>query len=198
MPKAGLVVNLKPYDFGLILCFILFIFSVMLKSILIGNLGADAEVKSANGREFVTFRVAHSWNFTSQDGTTNSGTIWVDCIGSNLKGVVEYLKKGTQVYVEGNVSLRVYSSKVDRCMKAGLTINVDTLQLIGTKPDLVPRQVINPDDGTIHAVTRKYMVTDMNGAVAPDTYKEMVDEHGNLYSLDTLGFIQPQSTNTAN
>lgn len=198
MPKAGLVVNLKPHDFGLILCFILFIFSVMLKSILIGNLGADAEVKSANGREFVTFRVAHSWNFTSQDGTTNSGTIWVDCIGSNLKGVVEYLKKGTQVYVEGNVSLRVYSSKVDRCMKAGLTINVDTLQLIGTKPDAVPRQVINPDDGTIHAVTRKYMVTDMNGLVAPNTYKEMVDEHGNSYSLDTLGFIQPQSTNTAN
>lgn len=198
MPKAGLVVNLKPYDFGLILCFTLFIFSVMLKSILIGNLGADAEVKSANGREFVTFRVAHSWNFTSQDGTTNSGTIWVDCIGSNLKGVVEYLKKGTQVYVEGNVSLRVYSSKVDRCMKAGLTINVDTLQLIGTKPDAVPRQVINPDDGTLHAVTRKYMVTDMNGIVAPNSYKEMVDEHGNLYSLDTLGFIQPQSTNTTN
>lgn len=198
MPKAGLVVNLKPHGFGYILCFILFIFSVMLKSILIGNLGADAEVKSANGREFVTFRVAHSWNFTSQDGTTNSGTIWVDCIGSNLKGVVEYLKKGTQVYVEGNVSLRVYSSKVDRCMKAGLTINVDTLQLIGSKPDAVPRQVINPDDGTIHAVSRKYMVTDMNGLVAPNTYKEMVDEHGNLYSLDTLGFIQPQSTNTAN
>lgn len=198
MPKAGDDVNLKPHDFGLILCLILFIFSVMLKSILIGNLGADAEVKSANGREFVTFRVAHSWNFTSQDGTVNSGTIWVDCIGTNLKGVVEYLKKGTQVYVEGNVSLRVYSSKVDRCMKAGLTINVDTLQLIGTKPDAVPRQVINPDDGTIHKVTRKYMVTDMNGAVAPDTYKEMVDEHGNLYSLDTLGFIQPQSTNTTN
>lgn len=198
MPKAGLVVNLKPHGFGYILCFTLFIFSVMLKSVLIGNLGADAEVKTANGREFVTFRVAHSWNFTSQDGTTNSGTIWVDCIGSNLKGVVEYLKKGTQVYVEGNVSLRVYSSKVDRCMKAGLTINVDTLQLIGTKPDLVPRQVINPDDGTLHAVTRKYMVTDMNGAVAPDTYKEMVDEHGNLFSLDTLGFIQPQSKNTTN
>lgn len=198
MPKAGDVVNLKSSYFGLILCFILFIFSVMLKSILIGNLGADAEVKSANGREFVTFRVAHSWNFTSQDGTTNSGTIWVDCIGNNLKGVVEYLKKGTQVYVEGNVSLRVYSSKVDRCMKAGLTINVDTLQLIGSKPDAVPRQVINPDDGTIHMVSRKYMVTDMNGLVAPNTYKEMVDEHGNLYSLDTLGFIQPQSTNTAN
>lgn len=170
----------------------------MLKSILIGNLGADAEVKSANGKEFVTFRVAHSWNFTTQDGTTNSGTIWVDCIGNNLKGVVEYLKKGTQVYVEGNVSLRVYSSKVERCMKAGLTINVDTLQLIGSKPDAVPRIVIDPDGGALHAVTRKYMVTDMNGIVPPDTFKEMVDEHGNLYSVDTLGFIQPQSTNSSN
>ena len=170
----------------------------MLKSILIGNLGADAEVRSANGREFVSFRVAHSWNFTGSDGTVNSGTIWVDCIGNNLKGVIDYLKKGTQVYVEGNVSLRVYSSKVDRCMKAGLTINVETLQLIGSKPDLVPKQVINPDDGSVHAVTRKYMVTDMHGVVAPDAYKDMVDEHGNLYSLDTLGFIQPQSTNTAN
>lgn len=170
----------------------------MLKSILIGNLGADAEVRSANGREFVSFRVAHSWNFTAQDGTVNSGTIWVDCISSNLKDVVEYLKKGTQVFVEGNVSLRVYSSKVDRCMKAGLTINVETLQLIGSKPDLVPKQVINPDDGSVHAVTRKYMVTDMHGVVAPDAYKDMVDEHGNLYSLDTLGFIQPQSTNTTN
>lgn len=170
----------------------------MLKSILIGNLGADAEVRSANGREFVSFRVAHSWNFTGSDGTVNSGTIWVDCIGNNLKGVIDYLKKGTQVYVEGNVSLRVYSSKVDRCMKAGLTINVETLQLIGSKPDLVPKQVINPDDGSIHAVSRKYMVTDMHGIVAPDAYKDMVDEHGNLYSLDTLGFIQPQSTNAAN
>lgn len=165
----------------------------MLKSILIGNLGADAEVKSANGREFVTFRVAHSWNFTANDGTVNSGTIWVDCIGSNLKGVIEYLKKGTQVYVEGNISLRVYSSKVDKCMKAGLTINVETLQLIGSKPDLVPKQVIDPVDGTLHNVSRKYMVTDMSGVVEPDKYKDMIDEHGKWFTLDCLGFIQPQS-----
>lgn len=198
MPKAGYVLNLKPPDFGLFYCFTLIIFSVMLKSILIGNLGADAEVRSANGREFVSFRVAHSWNFTAQDGTVNSGTIWVDCIGSNLKGVVEYLKKGTQVYVEGNVSLRVYSSKVDRCMKAGLTINVETLQLIGSKPDLFPKQVINPDDGSIHEVKRRYIVTDMDGVAGPDEYYEMVDEHGNRYTMDTFGFIKPQPSNTTN
>lgn len=166
----------------------------MLKATLIGNLGADAEVRSANGRDFVSFRVAHSWNFTSSDGTINSGTIWVDCIGNNLQNVVSHLKRGTQVFVEGNVSLRVYSSKQDRCMKAGLTIHVESLQLIGGKVDLVPKQVINPADGTIHEVVKRYLVPSMNGIVEPDKYMEMIDENGKAYTLDTLGFIQPQST----
>lgn len=165
----------------------------MLKSILIGNLGADAEVKVSNGREFVTFRVAHSWNFTANDGTVNSGTIWVDCIGSHLKGVVEHLKKGTQVYVEGSVSLRVYSSKVDRCMKAGLTINVESLQLIGSKPDPVPRQLINPADGTIHDVTKQYVVTDMIGFVNDGQRAEMIDSAQNVYILDVDGVVCPDT-----
>lgn len=163
----------------------------MLKANLIGNLGADAEVKSANGREFVTFRVAHSWNFTASDGTNNSGTIWVDCIGTNLKGVIDYLKKGTQVYVDGSISLRVYSSKQDKCMKAGLTIHVENVQLIGGKVDLVPKQVIDPVDGSIHETTKRYCVTDMAGLVKPDEYKDMIDEKGHKYVLNCLGFIQP-------
>ena len=165
----------------------------MLKSILIGNLGADAEVKVANGREFVTFRVAHSWNFTSNDGTVNSGTIWVDCIGSHLKGVIEHLKKGTQVYVEGSVSLRVYSSKVDRCMKAGLTINVESLQLIGGKPDIVPKQLINPADGTIHEVTKQYVVTDLIGSVNEGQRAELIDNSQNVYVLDVNGVVCPDT-----
>lgn len=168
----------------------------MLKSVLIGNLGADAEVRSANGREFVSFRVAHSWNFTAQDGTINSGTIWVDCIGSNLKGVVEYLKKGTQVYVEGNVSLRVYSSKVDRCMKAGLTINVETLQLIGGKTDEVPREVINPDNGEVYGVEKLYSVVDWNTVQMTQEPKRFVDARGKEYYMDKYGMIAPVTNNT--
>lgn len=165
----------------------------MLKANLIGNLGADAEVKSANGREFVTFRVAHSWNFTASDGTNNSGIIWVDCIGTNLKGVIDYLKKGTQVYVDGSISLRVYSSKQDKCMKAGLTIHVENVQLIGGKVDLVPKQVIDPVDGSIHETIKRYIITDMAGLVKPDEYKNMVDEKGHKYVLNCLGYIMPYS-----
>lgn len=168
----------------------------MLKASLIGNLGADAQVKTANGRVFVTFRVAHSWNFTSQDGTVNSGTIWVDCIGNNLKGVVEYLKKGTQVYVEGEISLRVYSSKQDRCMKAGLTIHVQSVQLIGGKTEEVPKEVINPDTGDLYGVEKLYQVEDWDTIQMTENSKRMVDERGRDYIMDKDGFIKPLS-NTA-
>ena len=196
MPKAGYVLNLKSPDFGLYFLFHLLNFFAMLKACLIGNLGADAQVKAANGREFVTFRVAHSWDFTSQDGTVNSGTIWVDCIGNNLKGVVAYLKKGTQVYVEGDISLRVYSSKQDRCMKAGLTIHVQSVQLIGGKTDDVPREVINPDTGDLFGVEKLYQVLDGDTIQMTENTKEMVDERGRKYLMDRNGYIRPISNNT--
>lgn len=191
MPKAWNVINLRFYKLANIYVSLNFIIFLMLKAILIGNIGADAENKSSNGREFVTFRVAHSWSFTTSDGQTNAGTIWVDCIGSNLKNVLPHLKKGQQVYVEGDVSLRVYSSKLERCMKAGITINVDSVQLIGAKPELVPREVVDPEDGNLHSVKKIYIVPDMNGVVQPDEYKEMTDVHGNQFLLDCLGQIKP-------
>ena len=196
MPKAGYVLNLKSPNFGLYFLFHLLNFFAMLKACLIGNLGADAQVKAANGREFVTFRVAHSWDFTSQDGTVNSGTIWVDCIGNNLKGVVAYLKKGTQVYVEGDISLRVYSSKQDRCMKAGLTIHVQSVQLIGGKTEDVPREVINPDTGDLYGVEKLYQVLDGDTIQMTENTKEMVDERGRKYLMDRNGYIRPVSNNT--
>lgn len=195
MPKAGYVLNLKSRGFGLYFLFHLLNFFAMLKASLIGNLGADAQVKTANGREFVAFRVAHSWNFTAQDGTVNSGTIWVDCIGNNLKGVVEYLKKGTQVYVEGEISLRVYSSKQDRCMKAGLTIHVQSVQLIGGKTEEVPKEVINPDTGDLYGVEKLYQVEDWNTIPMLKDSKRMVDERGREYVMDKDGFIKPISHN---
>lgn len=163
----------------------------MLKGILIGNLGADAEVKSSNGKEFVSFRVSHSYYFTSTDGKKSSEVVWVDCLMSPNEHLLPFLKRGMQVYIQGNISLRVYSSKVDRCLKAGISIHVESLQLVGTKADPVPKEVINPDDGSIHSTTRKYMVADMIGVVKPDQYKTMVDTRGNEYFIDTLGFIAP-------
>lgn len=191
MPKARNDINLSFFNFGLFLFIHSLNFYVMLKAFIIGNLGADAEVKNSNGRDFVTFRVAHSFNSTDSNGNSSENVVWVDCISSNVERLLPYLKRGTQVFVEGAVSLRVYSSKQDRCMKAGMTIHVDSVQLIGTKVDLVPKEVVNPADGSLHSVEKKYMVTDMIGVVEPDNYISMLDAKGNEYFLDTLGFIKP-------
>ena len=124
----------------------------MFKSILIGNLGADAQVKESNGSKFVTFRVAHTESYNDQAGQKHESTTWIDCIMSNAESkVVPYLKKGTKVYVSGNCSLRVFSSAKYRQMMAGAQINVQNVELLGGSSDDVPRQLIDAN-GIIHPV----------------------------------------------
>ena len=40
----------------------------MLIATLVGNVGADAQKKTADGRNFTTFRVAHNDDWTDQSG----------------------------------------------------------------------------------------------------------------------------------
>ncbi len=84
----------------------------MLKMVVIGNIGKDAESKEVNGQIVVNFHVAHTEKFTS-NGEKKERTIWVSCAQwrSKEKGdkIVEYLKKGTKVYVEGYPTVETYT-----------------------------------------------------------------------------------------
>ena len=65
---------------------------------LIGNLVADAEIKTGkDGSEFIGFRVAVSENSGEEKRTTYYE---VSC---HKSGVIEYLKKGTQVFATGRL-----------------------------------------------------------------------------------------------
>lgn len=127
----------------------------MLQAIVIGNVGADAQVQNKDGREFVTFRVAHNDQWTDQSGTQHSNTIWVDCIMNGHPNVTQFIKAGTQVVCQGNLTLRVYSSAKDRCMKAGAQINVTNVQLLGGSVDEVPRRLYD-QSGAQHDVYKAY------------------------------------------
>lgn len=109
----------------------------MIKMLFIGTLGADAEFKhsdtATNGGKFVTFRAAHNDTWTDAAGMRHENVTWVDFIMNDHPKVAQYLKKGTMVYVEGRSSLRVYSSPKDRCMKAGMTIQVQRIELLSAK-----------------------------------------------------------------
>lgn len=158
---------------------------VMLQATIIGNLGANAEIKSTDGREFVTFRIAHNDSFNRADGTKSEQSIWVDCTISCANGrpaVLPYLTRGTAVCVIGNVSLRVYSSEKDRCMKAGLTIHVQKLELIGGTGDTIPRRLYTKDGVMVDV--NKYYHCQTNES-------ELLDQRGNRFSVLEGGWVTP-------
>lgn len=158
----------------------------MLKVTFIGQLGADAEKKIANNGKFTTFRAAHNEVFKDDAGNEHTTTIWVDCTLNDHPAVADYLKAGTSVYVEGYPSLRVYSSPKDRCMKAGMTIRVQKIELLGGKVDAVPRQLID-SNGVIHQVTKYFNVPDVKKA-------QLMDKRGNVYNVDNKGWVTPVVT----
>lgn len=155
----------------------------MFKSILIGNLGGDAVVNSKDGRSFCSFRVAHNDTWKDGAGVEHSSTAWIDCIIAADHKVIPYLKAGAQVYVEGNITLRVYSSAKDRCMKAGATINVQRIELLGGSSDAVPRRLYD-EQGVQHDIAKYYHCADVKGGV-------LKSRQGAEFGVDDNGWVMP-------
>lgn len=158
----------------------------MFKIEVLGNLGADAEIKNDNGRQYVQFSVADTRKFTKDDGTTTEVTNWFSCFLRNVDSqVIPYLKKGVKVFVRGNGEMRLFSSAKDKMMKAGASVNVSEIELAGGSSDAVPRELALPS-GQLVPVTKHYWVG-LNG-VDPRP-SELYDRHGVAYSVDCNGFI---------
>ena len=85
------------------------------KVILVGNLGDDPEVRSLNnGGEVVNLRVATSENWKDKDGNRQERTEWhrVVIFNENLGRVAKsYLKKGSKVYLEGQIQTRKWQDQ---------------------------------------------------------------------------------------
>lgn len=161
----------------------------MLFATLIGNLGANAEVKTADGREFVSFRVAHNDSYKGADGTKVESSMWVDCTMSCANGrpaVLPYLVKGTTVCVVGQLSTRVYSSEKDRCMKAGVKIHVQKIELIGGAADIIPRRLYT-QDGVMVDVNKYYH--------AQTSETVLFDQRGNQFTVADGGWVAATNTN---
>lgn len=105
----------------------------MLELTIIGNIGKDAEQKDINGRPTMTFSVAHSEK--GADGQEH--TTWVSC-NRNIKdgnnALLQYLKKGTRVYVRGKVYTKIYNDT------ATLNCNVTYIELLGSSQQQAAHQ----------------------------------------------------------
>lgn len=80
----------------------------MLQVEIIGNIGNDAKVKDFNGKKYIAFNVAHSEKFKNQQGVETERTTWVSVLKPGESAVAQYLKKGTPVFVRGDLSVKAY------------------------------------------------------------------------------------------
>jgi single-strand DNA-binding protein len=83
------------------------------KVILVGNLGKDPEVRSfPSGGRVANFSIATSENWKDKaTGERKERTEWhrISIYNENLVGIAEkYLKKGSKVYIEGQLETRKY------------------------------------------------------------------------------------------
>ena len=106
------------------------------KVTLIGNLGADPEVRSTSGGNRVaTFSLATSRSWTGASGEKQEKTEWHRCVvwnskTSTLADIVErYLKKGDKVYVEGRIEYRQWQDKENQT-RYSTEINVRELLML--------------------------------------------------------------------
>ncbi len=84
------------------------------KAMLIGNLGADPELRSTNtGTRVATLSIATSRRWTSRSGEQQEKTEWhrVVCWDKLADICERYLKKGDRVYVEGRIEYRQWEGK---------------------------------------------------------------------------------------
>ncbi len=105
----------------------------MLKMILSGALGHDAEVKEVGKKKAINFDVAVSMDYKDQQGNKVERTEWVKAVmwkndGQSTK-VAEFLKKGQKVLIEGVPASEGFKSK-DGDIKSSLNVNVKELEFV--------------------------------------------------------------------
>jgi single-strand DNA-binding protein len=106
------------------------------KVIIVGNLGKDPEVRTfpSGGRVCnVTIATSDRWK-DKQTGEMKEATEWHRVVFNDRLAEIagEYLRKGSQVYIEGSIRTRKYTDK-DGVEKYATEIRADTMQMLGKR-----------------------------------------------------------------
>jgi single-strand DNA-binding protein len=102
------------------------------KVILVGNLGADPEMRyTADGTAVCRLRVATSRRYTDKQGNRQEDTSWhrVDAWGKLAEICGQYLSKGRQIYIEGRLKYGSYEK--DGVKHYTTDIVAENMQMLG-------------------------------------------------------------------
>lgn len=107
------------------------------KVILVGRLGRDPEVRyMPNGEAVANFSIATSEQWKDRNGERQERTEWHNItMYRKLAEIAEkYLKKGSEVYIEGKIQSRKYTGK-DGVERIAYDIIANEMKMIGGKSD---------------------------------------------------------------
>ena len=117
------------------------------KVMLIGNVGNDPEVRylesnpqnpSANAK-VASFRLATTERYRDRNGEPRENTEWHNIVvwRGNADVVEKFVRKGSQIYVEDKLRTRQWTDQTG-AKRYTTEVVVDTLQLLGKRPDNAP------------------------------------------------------------
>lgn len=106
------------------------------KVIIVGNLGRDPETRYMPSGDAITniaVATADSWK-DKATGEKKEQTEWhrISAFGKLAEIMGQYLKKGSQVYIEGSLRTRKYTDK-DGIERYATEIRADSMQMLGSR-----------------------------------------------------------------
>ena len=118
------------------------------KVILIGNLGKDPEVRYLpSGDAVANISIATTETWKDKAGEKQEQTEWhrVAMFGKTAEIAGEYLKKGSQVYIEGKLQTRKWTDKEGQ-ERYTTEIRADRMQMLGSRSGGSERMAPPDDD----------------------------------------------------
>jgi single-strand DNA-binding protein len=114
------------------------------KVILIGNLGADPEVRyAANGSQVTRFNIATRDFWTTKEGVREEKTQWnrIVAFGNLAKICGDYLSKGRLVYIEGRLQTRSWDDR-DGNKRVTTEVVAQVMQMLGPAGERgIPKEI---------------------------------------------------------
>lgn len=164
----------------------------MIKVIVEGNLGANAEVKTENGHQFVSMNIAENRRYADPaTGETKEKTQWISAtINGDGGNLLKYLVKGARVHIIGDAEVRQYHSEKQRALVAALKVYVREIELVGGTPEAVPRDLYDIY-GVAHRVSKYYHVEDAANCI-------LLNRAGEQFAVDANGWVSPTNVQATN
>ena len=128
------------------------------KVIIVGNLGRDPEMRTfpSGGRVCnVTIATTERWK-DKQSGEMKEATEWHRVVFNDRLAEIagEYLRKGSQVYVEGSLRTRKWTDK-DGVEKFTTEIRADEMKMLGKREGMGAPSGGGDDDGGYDSAPRR-------------------------------------------